>query len=345
MNELTSSVPPSSTARRAEEDHHSPFERKHSFTLIELVVVIAIIACLPGMLLTAQDRANKGNSLFSKEKNMKDGIILWEAHRAGAGGVELPESCLAAFEYGWSMGGRPEADVNITSDGVMVSLHDPTLDRICRNLPEHLRGRSISEITWAELQTLDIGREDFPDQHVASLETLFSILRSHPERNMVIDYKRVKISLLAEMINRYGVAGQITFASYNRAHLREFKRYAPAARTKIWLGGSAESIMKQFHTLEQERFEGITEVQLHLNDMRGKKWRYALDPEFVAEALRITKKHGVLLQVLPWKFERKDLFEILDLGVRSFAVDYPNKFKKICADYFSRKNRRQAVPD
>ena len=29
---------------------------------------------------------------------MKDGIILWEAHRAGAGGYELPESCLAAFE-------------------------------------------------------------------------------------------------------------------------------------------------------------------------------------------------------------------------------------------------------
>ena len=65
---------------------------------------------------------------------MSDGIILWEAHRAGAGGYELPESCLAAFEYGWSLGGRPEADVNLTSDGVMVSLHDATLDRICRNL-------------------------------------------------------------------------------------------------------------------------------------------------------------------------------------------------------------------
>ena len=35
---------------------------------------------------------------------MTDGIILWEAHRAGAGGYELPESCLAAFEYGWSLG-------------------------------------------------------------------------------------------------------------------------------------------------------------------------------------------------------------------------------------------------
>ena len=103
---------------------------------------------------------------------MKDGIILWEAHRAGAGGTELPESCLAAFEFGWGLGGRPEADVNITSDGVMVSIHDPTLDRIGRNLPDHLKGRPVSEISWGELRTVDVGWDEFPDQHITALETL-----------------------------------------------------------------------------------------------------------------------------------------------------------------------------
>ena len=266
---------------------------------------------------------------------MNDGIILWEAHRAGAGGTELPESCLAAFEYGWGMGGRPEADVNITSDGVMVSLHDSTLDRIARNLPEHLKGRPVCEITWTELQTVDVGWEDFPDQHVTPLERLFAILKNHPERNMVIDYKRVKIAALAEMINGYGVASQITFASNDRNLLREFKEYAPAGRTKNWLGGSPESIMDQFAVLQRENFQGITEVQLHLNDAQGKKWRYALDPEFVVKALQITRDHNVLLQVLPWQFEKDDLYAILNLGVRSFAVDYPNKFKKYCAVYFA----------
>ena len=268
---------------------------------------------------------------------MSDGIILWEAHRAGAGGYELPESCLAAFEYGWELGGRPEADVNVTSDGVMVSLHDATLDRICPNLPEHLRGRNVSEISWAELQTVDVGWEEFPDQHIVSLEKLFSILRARPERHMVIDYKRVSLQTLAGMINQYGVAGQITFASCHTDLLREFKSCAPESRTKNWLGGSPEVIMANFARLEAEKFQGITEVQLHLNDAPGKSWRYALDPEFVAEALRITGEHNVLLQTLPWKFEREDLFAILDLGVRSFAVDFPNKFKKICADYFTRQ--------
>ena len=70
---------------------------------------------------------------------MRDGIILWEAHRGGGGGYEMPESCKLSFEYGWLHGGRPEADVNLTSDNVMVSLHDPNLNRIARNLPEQYK--------------------------------------------------------------------------------------------------------------------------------------------------------------------------------------------------------------
>ena len=268
---------------------------------------------------------------------MDDKIILWEAHRAGAGGCELPESCLAAFEYGWGLGGRPEADVNVTSDGVMVSLHDPTLDRICKNIPEHLKGRPVSEISWAELQQADVGWDEFPDQHVVDLETLFAILKTHPERHMVIDYKRVSISQLAGVINKYGVASQITFACNDPALLRGFTSYAPDARTKNWLGGPPERIKEHFERVRQENFQGITEVQLHLNDAPNQKWRYALEPEFVSQALKITKEQGVLLQVLPWKFDRSDLFAILDLGVRSFAVDFPNHFKKYCAAFFAGK--------
>ena len=88
---------------------------------------------------------------------MRDGIFIWEAHRGGGGGYEMPESCKLSFEYGWLHGGRPEADVNLTSDNVMVSLHDPNLNRIARNLPEQYKDKPITEISWAELQTIDIG--------------------------------------------------------------------------------------------------------------------------------------------------------------------------------------------
>ena len=155
---------------------------------------------------------------------------------------------------------------------------------------------------------------------------------------MIIDYKRVRLELLADLIKEYGVGSQITFASNDRALLRQMKSLVPEIRTKNWLGGTAEAIMEKFRTLEQENFEGITEVQLHLNqlaDWDGASWRYQLTPEFVREALRVTENAGVLLQTLPWQFEKQDLVAILDLGVRSFAVDFPNKFTKICAEYFA----------
>ena len=87
-------------------------------------------------------------------EKMTDGIILWEAHRAGAGGHELPESCLAAFEYGWSLGGRPEADVNVTSDGVMDN-------KICGCARKIVKNSDISVLRMAHLYPKCYELKDF----------------------------------------------------------------------------------------------------------------------------------------------------------------------------------------
>lgn len=269
---------------------------------------------------------------------MNDGIILWEAHRGGGGGFEMPESCHLSFEYGWLLGGRPEADVNMTKDGVIVSLHDPTLDRVARNLPEEFKGVPISELTYDQVRSCEVGWEEYPGQHIPKMSELLEVLRNDRSRNMIIDYKRVELDLLAEMIREYGVGSQITFAYCDRAICRKMKSLVPEIRTKNWLGGSPESIMDQFGTLKKEDFAGITEVQLHLYDLPDGKidgWRYQLSPDFIRYALAVTQEKNVLLQALPWQFEREDLVQVLDLGVRSFAVDFPNKFTKVCAEYFS----------
>lgn len=36
-------------------------------------------------------------------REVEDRIVVWEAHRGGGGGFEMPESCLAGFEYGWML--------------------------------------------------------------------------------------------------------------------------------------------------------------------------------------------------------------------------------------------------
>lgn len=273
-------------------------------------------------------------------REVEDRIVVWEAHRGGGGGFEMPESCLAGFEYGWMLGARPEADVNRTADGVFVSVHDNTLDRIVENLPEVLIGRPIGELTYSQIRSCDPGGSRVPGQWIPRLEELFDRLKRDPRKCMVLDDKNAESGALAALVAGYGVAGQLTFASCNPEKCAEVKALIPEIRIKVWISGCREAILERFQALSERNFMGFEEVQLHLIDLPERLsggWRYELTEDDVAAALKRTGSAGVLLQVMPWNFEREDLFRILDLGVRSFAVDYPVRFVRGCAEYFSQQ--------
>ncbi len=266
-----------------------------------------------------------------------DKIILWEAHRGG-GGYELPEATPIGFEYAWMIGGTPEADVISTRDGILMSLHDGKLGRTARNVSEEVGKTHISQLDYKDVRKYDIGNEQYPGMVVPTIDELLSKLHDDPKKEIVIDYKNAPLDQLAGLINRYGVSQQVTFATTREDVAEKFKSILPSARIKIWLGGAPEEIMKRFDSLATRNFSGFEQIQLHLNDANPRtEWRYQLSPAQVKSALLETSKQGVLLQTLPWHFEKTDLFAILDLGVRSFAVDYPGKFSLLCAEYFANR--------
>jgi len=78
------------------------------------------------------------------------------AHRGHS--IAYPENTLEAYRKAIELGVEMiECDVNITSDGTLVMMHDPTLDRTTNGT-----GR-VSAATWEEIQRLDAGGRFKPE--------------------------------------------------------------------------------------------------------------------------------------------------------------------------------------
>jgi len=267
-----------------------------------------------------------------------DRIILWEAHRGGGGGHEMPESCMMSFEYAWFMGGIPEADVNMTSDGIMISLHDPNIARIT-NAPPDIASCPVNTLTFEEVRRWDVVSERFSGLKIPTIPELFERLRNDPAKQLIIDYKRVDLELLAGIIKQYGVGRQITFACSEPAICSSMKALVPEIRIKLWIGGCRDEIVNSFKQMQRAAFMEFEQIQLHLNDLEYPlpDWRYQLDAEFLQYALAATMAKNTLLQVLPWQFEHVDISRLMDIGIRSYAVDFPNKFSQSVAAWFAEK--------
>lgn len=95
------------------------------------------------------------------------------AHR-GASAL-CPENTMAAFEHGLQLGATGiETDVQMSSDGRLVLIHDETLNRTA--------GASgwVKDTTYEQLRTLDAGswfHADFAQERIPSLEELFDLVQ------------------------------------------------------------------------------------------------------------------------------------------------------------------------
>ncbi len=139
------------------------------------------------------------------------------AHRGASG--HAPEHTIAAYDLALEMSADYlEQDIAMTRDGVLVCLHDATLDRTARGPAENCTGR-VGTKTLAQLRTCDMGawfNEAYPDrarpeyvgQVIPTLEEVFQ--RYGTDVNYYIETKtlgtlRPMESELLRLINEYGL--------------------------------------------------------------------------------------------------------------------------------------------
>ena len=301
-----------------------------------LAGVVALLVPCEGVL-AEQPAGSKGAWNVRKQIPLEE--ITVQSHR-GAGKL-APENTVAAFELGWKLGTVPEADLRTTRDGVIVAFHDASFKRLVKGADADLKSKGIEDLDWADVQQLDVGvwkGDEFAGLRVPCLDDLVRILAEHPERRLYLDIKTIDPSRLASAVGEAGVESQVILASTDYDLIRRWKSLAPAAGTLHWMGGSEKELSERLRRLREEGFEGITQLQIHVRTEETDEGKVLMPSEaFLAATGDELRKHGILYQALPWgRSDAAVYWQLMDLGVASFATDYPDVTMEAIREYYAK---------
>jgi glycerophosphoryl diester phosphodiesterase len=280
------------------------------------------------------------SSLFADESktwNVRDHIPLQEitvqAHRGA--GVLAPENSLEAFEIAWKLGVIPEADIRMTKDGVIVSFHDNDFSRILPTASEEMKKKGIKDLTYKEVAKLDIGAwkgREFEGQRIPSMGEIADVLKKHPQRKIYVDIKNVDFEQLAR--ETQGIHSQMILASTKYEEIELWKKAAPKSFTLHWMGGTEEQLTERLKRLDENSFRGIDQLQIHVRI--NKEGGFEPGEDFLKKTGDMLREYGILFQVLPWEGKEPAVYRrLLNLGVASFATDYPDVTMQAIVEHYA----------
>jgi glycerophosphoryl diester phosphodiesterase len=157
------------------------------------------------------------------------------AHRGAC--LVAPENTLPAFQAAVDLGADGvELDVQYTSDGQLVIIHNPTLDDIAPG-----EGKVTSH-TLEELRELDAGVAFAPEFEGTRIPTLDEVLDLLKDKLIVnIELKALETTTMGigvDVVNAvrdHGMADQVIISSFNPMALRKAKKSAPEIEFAILL--------------------------------------------------------------------------------------------------------------
>lgn len=241
---------------------------------------------------------------------------------AHQGGDEVwPGDTLYAFEQSAALGVDVlEMDAHITKDGVLVIIHDESVDRTTNG------HGLVEEMTLGEIQQLDAaywwtqdGGESYPYRGQGiTIPTLEEIFQSFPGYPVNIEIKKTAGSIaqpLCDLIRQYDMQDKTMIASFHDDRMAEFRQVCPEVTTS----GSRGEI-KNFVILNYAFLGGLyspTESALQVPERDS--GILIVRPGFLRGA------HGRNLQVHIWTPNTpEELQKFINMGVDGIMTDRPD---------------------
>ena len=151
------------------------------------------------------------------------------AHRGSS--ARAPENTLAAFRQALADGADLlETDLRLTSDGVLVCLHDATLERTGGV------DWAVSDLTLDQVKSVPVacGIAGFSDERVPSLEELLALLP--PDVGLALELKDGRFlepsvaRRLGDLLRAFSVVDRTAVLSFDFGRCRAVKREVPGIR-------------------------------------------------------------------------------------------------------------------
>lgn len=246
------------------------------------------------------------------------------AHR-GASGL-APENTMAAFRVAVDMGvDTLEMDVRSTADGVLVVLHDESVDRTTNGsgLVCELLYHDVSQLDAGYWWTND-GGKSFPYRGMGiRIPSLEEVLVSFPKIRLNIDLAQWKPSIVerfAQLIQSHDAEARVVAGSFNNETTKQLRSLMP----EVALIGSRSEVVTFYllFWLRLDRFfkskAAIFQLPEHRRGIR------VVSPRFI-EAM-----HRRNLQLDVWTInDEADMQRLLSWGVDGIITDYPDKLLSV----------------
>jgi glycerophosphoryl diester phosphodiesterase len=252
------------------------------------------------------------------------------AHAGGKG--HAPEHTLAAYANALTLGDLyVELDLNMTSDGALVAMHDTTLGRTT-NVEEVFPDRPVpwlvKDFTLAEIRQLDAGSwfsPEYAGERVPTLQEAIDLIDAragiyietkHPYLYPGIERRILDVLHANGLIDQHSRDARLTrdaqvvLESFFEPSLLELRRLAPGA------------VLVQLYnkdTLAGSDLDHLFDRAAAYAQGVGPEWT-EVDTELIAAA------HARDLAVHAWTInEKEELQRLVDLGVDGIFTDYPDR--------------------
>jgi glycerophosphoryl diester phosphodiesterase len=267
----------------------------------------------------------------------ENSVVLAIGHRGASG--YAPEHTIASYDLALDLGADYiEQDLQLTKDGVLVALHDPTLNRTARGSAENCTGLVI-EKTLAQIKTCDVGswfnaafpqfaRPEYVGLQIPTLEEVFQ--RYRHSANYYIETKNPEdapgmeekhLALLAEY-NLHDDAvrrRQVLIQSFSAASLQKIHGLdAELPLIQLYTGLPSATI--------RATLDGVAAYAVGIGPSKG-----SVDAALVAAA------HERCLDVHPYTLiVPAEMSALIALGVDGMFTNFPDRLNTILGSSQSR---------